>query len=156
MISLLFYPRGRTSLGTGPRALPYPVAIPHELVRPSESSWGLARWRVGTLFRKIARKYHHVACFLIRLGVPSLHGRGSFLRATSLAPQGAGLVGISLGPSEMLQKPVLGKPSTALGELENQAHYPGGPRGINTPSFEPQTKGLHSFYRQTVVGNTSC
>ena len=30
-------------LGTGPRALPYPVALPGKLVRPSnESSWGLA------------------------------------------------------------------------------------------------------------------
>ena len=94
----------------------------------------------------------HVVYLLIHLRIPSLQPS----RATSLAPQGAGVVGISLGPSEMLQKPVLGKPSTALDELENQAYYPGGPRGVNTPSFEPQTKGLHSFYRQTVVGNTSC
>ena len=37
-----------------------------------------------------------------------------------------------------------------------QVYYAGGPRGVNTPSSEPQTKGLQSFYRQTVVGNTSC
>ena len=52
---------------------------------------------------------------------------------------------------EMLQKPVLEKPSTTFGELENsgslcrraseswrtQVHYAGGPRGVNTPSSEP-------------------
>ena len=37
-----------------------------------------------------------------------------------------------------------------------QAYYAGRPRGVNTPSTEPRTKGLQSFYRQTVVGNTSC
>ena len=40
-------------LGTGPRALSYPVGIPSELVCPSnESSWGSAVHRVGTLVRK--------------------------------------------------------------------------------------------------------
>ena len=60
-------------------------------------------------------EYHQVARPLLRLQVPSLqHGR-----ATSPAAQGAGVVGISLGPPEMLQKPVLKKPSTALRGLEN-------------------------------------
>ena len=36
-------------LETSPRALPYPVATPGELVHPSnESSWGSAIRRVGT------------------------------------------------------------------------------------------------------------
>ena len=36
--------------GTGPGALPYPVTIPGELVcHSSESSWGSAVRRVGTL-----------------------------------------------------------------------------------------------------------
>ena len=40
---------GRTWLGTGPGALPDPVAIPGELVRPSsESSLGSAIQRIGT------------------------------------------------------------------------------------------------------------
>ena len=39
--------------------------------------------------------------------------------ATSPAAQGASVVGISLGSPEMLQKPVLEKPSTTLRELEN-------------------------------------
>ena len=30
-----------------------------------------------------------------------------------------------------------------------------GSEELTTPSSEPQTKGLQSFYRQTVVGNTS-
>ena len=54
-----------------------------------------------------------------------------------------------------LWKPVLERPSTTLAELENQVYYAGGPRGVNTPSSETQTKGLQ-FSRQTVVGNSRC
>ena len=86
------------------------------------------------------------------LRVPSLQPG----RTTSLTAQGAGMVGILLGPPEMLQKPVLGKTSTTLRELENQVDYAGRPRGVNSPRSEPRTKGLQSFYRQTIVGNTSC
>lgn len=60
-------------------------------------------------------EYHQVARLLLHLGVPSLQ-RG---RATSLAAQRAGVVGVLLGPPEMLQKPVLKKPSTTLRGLEN-------------------------------------
>ena len=48
-----------------------------------------------------------------------------FLRSSQAEPptrpaaQGAGVLGISLGPSEMLQKPVLKKLSTTLRELES-------------------------------------
>ena len=42
----------------------------------------------------------------------------------------------------VLQKPVLEKPSTTLGELENSGLLLCGPRGVNTPVSEPQTKGL--------------
>ena len=42
----------------------------------------------------------------------------------------------------VLQKPVLEKPSTTLGELENSGLLLCGPRGVNTPISEPQTKGL--------------
>ena len=59
--------------------------------------------------------------------------------------QGAGMVGISLGPPEMLQKPVLEKPSTTLGDLENSVYYTGGPRRVNTPSSESRTKGYRVF-----------
>ena len=44
------------------------------------------------------------------LAEPSIRLR---LQAINLAAQGAGVVGILLGPPEMLQKPVLKKPSTA-------------------------------------------
>ena len=56
----------------------------------------------------------------------------------------------------VLQKPVFKKPSATLGKLENSGLSAGGPRGVNTPSSEPRTQGLQSFYRQTVMGNTSC
>ena len=36
-----------------------------------------------------------------------------------------------------------------------QVYYASGPRGVNTPSSEPGRKELQSFYRQTIVGNTS-
>ena len=43
--------------------------------------------------------------------------------------------------------------------LENwrtQVYYAGQPRGVNTPIQSPQLRGYRVFYRQTVVGNTSC
>ena len=49
------------------------------------------------------------------LGVPLLQPGG----AASPVAQGACMVGITLGPPEMLQKPVLEKPINTLGELEN-------------------------------------
>ena len=57
------------------------------------------------------------------------------------------MVTILLGPPEILQKPVLKKPSTTLGELEKLRFS----RGVNTPSSEPQAWGLQSFYTQTVM-----
>ena len=94
--------------------------------------------------------HSQVVHLLIHLRVPSLQPS----RATSLAAQGVGMVGILLGPPELLQKTVLEKPSITLVELENQIYYVSGSRGVNTPSAEPQRD--YSFYRQTVVGNTSC
>ena len=43
-----------------------------------------------------------------------------------------------------------------LESWRTQVYYTSGPRGVNTSSSEPQTKGLQSFYRQTIVSNTSC
>ena len=56
-----------------------------------------------------------MARLFVRLGAPPLRPG----QATSLVAQGAGMVGILLGPPEMLQKPVIKKPSTTLrvGEL---------------------------------------
>ena len=50
----------------------------------------------------------------------------------------------------LLQKPVIEKPSTTLRELENL-----GLLHRQAQSSEPQTKGLQSFYKPTVVGNTT-
>ena len=36
-----------------------------------------------------------------------------------------------------------------LESWRTQVYYASGPRGVNTPSFEPWTKGLQSFYTQT-------
>ena len=66
------------------------------------------------------------------------------------------MVGISMGPPEMLQKPVLQKPSTTLRELENSALLCGGPRGVNTPNPEPQTKGLQGFCTWTGMIKKIC
>lgn len=35
---------------------------------------------------------------------------------------------------------------TTLRELRTQVYYTGGPRGVNTPSSKPWTKGLQSLY----------
>ena len=37
-----------------------------------------------------------------------------------------------------------------------QVYYASEPKGVNILSSEPRTNGLQSFYRQTIVGNTSC
>ena len=49
----------------------------------------------------------------------------------------------------MLQKPVIKKPSTTLRVGELRFIMLLGPRGVNTLSSEPQTKGLQSFYTWT-------
>ena len=51
----------------------------------------------------------------------------------------------------LLQKPVVEKPSTAVGEVE----HTGGPREVNTPSCVPRTKGLQNVYRQCMTSNYS-
>ena len=78
-------------------------------------------------------EHRQVACLLVRFGVPSLQPG----RATSLAAQGAGVVGVSLESPEMLQKPVLGKQSTTLGELENSGLLCWWAQTVNIPSSEP-------------------
>ena len=92
------------------------MAIPGELVCPSsESIWGLGHLESRDTRLKENPEYHQVACLFVHLGVPLLQPS----QATSLAAQGVGMVGILLGPPEMLQKPVVKKPSTTLRELEN-------------------------------------
>ena len=88
---------GRTWLGTDPGALPDPVAIPGELVRPSnESGQGTAIQRVRMLVRKKTQNTIRLACLLICLGAPTLWPS----RVISPAAQGASIVGILLKPPE--------------------------------------------------------
>ena len=90
------------------------MAIPGELVCPFNES-GLSCPESGNAGLKENPEYRQVAHLLVRPGAPLLRPG----QATSPAAQGAGVVGILLGPPEMLQKPVLEIPSTTLGELEN-------------------------------------
>ena len=77
-------------------------------------------------------------------GVPPRPFRGSSTptRLSNQSGGSGGMVAILLGPPEMLQKPVLEKPSTTLGELEKLRFS----RGVNTPSCEPQARGLQFVY----------
>ena len=91
--------------------------------------------------RKENPEYRQVACLLVRLGGPSLQP----YQATSPAAQGAGMVGISLGPPEMLQKPVLEIPNTTLGELENRFITPVGPRELTLQALSPEQRDHRVF-----------
>ena len=62
-------------------------------------------------------EYCQVACLLVHLRVPLLQPG----QTTSPVAQVAIVVGILLRLPEMMQKPVLKKPSTTLGELENSS-----------------------------------
>ena len=115
-----FLPVGVGScLETGPGALPYPVSVTGELLHPSnECSQCSAVWRVRTLVWKRTHNTIRWHAFSFVLGF----SWGTFAPAqwtTSPMAQGACMVGISLGPTEMLQKPVLEKPINTLGKLEN-------------------------------------
>ena len=91
------------------------MAIPGELVHPSsESSWGSAVQSKNTSVKENP-EHRQVVHLLGRPGAPLLRTG----QATTLVAQRAGMVGILLGPPEMLQKSVLEKPNTTLGELEN-------------------------------------
>ena len=55
------------------------------------------------------------------------------------------MVGISLGPPEMLQKPVLEIPNTTLGELENRFITPVGPRELTLQALSPEQRDHRVF-----------
>ena len=99
---------------------------PQGLILSCDHSWwvglslqwvqlGLGRLKGWNTYPKENLEYRQVACLLDHLGVPLLQHS----QANCLVAQGASVVGISLEPAEMLQKPVLEKPSTSLRELEN-------------------------------------
>ena len=140
-------------LGISPGALPYPVAIPGELVRPSnEYGWGSAVWRVGTPVQKRTRN-------TVRWRASSFIS--GFLHSSLAEPPVWRLKGLAWLESRWgLQKCCRNQYSRNqaphLESWRTQIYYASGPRGVNTPSSEPGTKGLQNFNRQTVVDNTSC
>ena len=123
-----------------PRALPYPVAIPGELAHPSnESSWGLAVQRVRTLVQKRTR--------IPSCGVTFCLSRDSFAPAWPSYQSGGSrgrcgwnLAGASRNVAETSTR------ETKHYTRRTQVYYISKPRGINTPSCEPRTKGLQVFF----------
>ena len=95
-------------LAPGPYLILWPFLVSWSIPQWVQSGLGLPEsWNAGP---KETLEHHQVVCPLVHLGVPSLQPGW----APTPTAQGAGMVGISLGPPEMLQKP-----SPTLGELEN-------------------------------------
>ena len=140
-------------LGIGPGTLPYPVAIPGELVHPSnEYSWGSAIWRVRTPVQKRTQN-------TIRWHASSF--ASGFLHSSLTKPPVWRLKGLvwlesCWGLQKCCRNQYSRNQAPHLESWRIQVYYTSGPRGVNTPSSESGTKGLQSFNRQTVVGNTSC
>ena len=83
-----------------------------------------------------------MACLVVRLGAPPLLPS----QTTNLVAQEAGVVGILLGRPEMLQKPVLEKPNTALRELENSGLLLlAGPEELTLQALSPKQRGYRVF-----------
>ena len=133
-------------MGTGLGALTYPVAVPGKLIHPSnESSQGSAIWRVGTLVRKRTQNTVRWRASSFILG---------FLCSGRAKPPVQQLKGLAWLESRWdLQKCCRNQSSrNQAPHLESwriQVYYAGGPRGVNTPSSEPQTKGLQSSIKAT-------
>ena len=135
---------GRTWLGTGPKTLP--VAIPSELVRPSnESGQGSASQRVRTPVWK--RTWNtarwHTSSFISGL-----------LRSDPAEPpvwwlKGPAWLESLWGLQKCCRNQYLRNQAPHSESWRTQVYYASGPRGVNTLSSEPWTKGLQSFYTQT-------
>ena len=143
----------RTKLGTGPGALTYPVAIPGELVHPSnESSQGSAVWRVRTLVQK--RTWNSVR------GKPPHSFWGSFAPAGPSHQSGNSrgwrvwsLAGTSRNVAETsnweTKHHIL-----RIGEL--RFITPAGPEELTLQALSPKQRGYRARLKlQTIVGNTS-
>ena len=140
-------------MGTGPGALTDPVATPGELVHPSnESSWCSVIQRVRTRVRKRTQN-------TIRWRASSFVS--GFLHSSLAEPpvwqlERPAWLGSRWGLQKCCRNQYSRNKALLSESWRTQVYYASGPRGVNTPSSEPQTKGLQSFYRQTVVSNTSC
>ena len=132
------------------------------------SHLGRPRWESGSFWLMYGGLLPH--------SHPSLQPQGTFPNtwaspfALRVSPVSSGSVGeremssgkwacLLLVPETgvpVLQKPVLEKPSTILESWRTQIYYASGPRGGNTPSSEPQTKGLQNFYTRTGMIKQVC
>ena len=151
--SPLLLVRVGSCLRTIPWASPYPVAIPGELICSSnEFSWGSVIRRVGTPVGKRTQN-------TVRWRASSFVS--GFLHSSPTKPPVRQLKGLAQlescrGLQKCCRNQYLRNQAPNSESWRTQVYYTSGPKGVNTPSSEPQTKGLQSLYRQTVVGNTSC
>ena len=140
-------------LGTGPGALPYPVAIPGELVCSSnESIEGLAIRRVRTVDGKGTQD-------TVRSGASSFIS--GLLQSNMAEPpvlwlQGPASLEFFWGLQKCCRNQYSGNQAPHSESWRTQVYYTGGHSGVNISSCESQANGLQTFYRQAVVGNTSC
>ena len=119
------------------------MAIPDELVCPSsESSWGSGIWRVRTPVRKRTQN--------------TIRWRASSFVSGSFCPnlaepsvrqlKGPAWLEFWWGLQKCCRNQYSRNQAPHLESWTTQVYYPGGPRGVNTPSSEPRTKVLQSFY----------
>ena len=153
MISLLFYPLGQDLTGDWPWALPDTVATPGELVCTSnESDWGSAVQRVRTPVQK--RTCNTVEWCSSSFISGLLHSNPAepqfqLLKALAWLESRWGLQKCCRNQYSRNQSP-------HLESWRTQVYYTSGPRGVNTPSSEHQTKGLQSFYTWTKMIKRVC
>ena len=140
-------------MGTSPKALSYPVIIPAELVCPSnESIGGLAIHRVGTVDGKGTQD-------TVRWGASSFIS--GFLHSNVAEPpvlrlQGPASLEFCWGLQKCCRNQYSGNQAPHSESWRTQVYYTGGHNGVNISSCESQANGLQTFYRQAIVGNTSC
>ena len=153
MISLLFYPLGQDLTGDWPWALPDTVATPGELVCTSnESDWGSAVQRVRTPVQK--RTCNTVEWCSSSFISGLLHSNPAeppfqLLKALAWLESRWGL-------QKCCRNQYLRNQAPHLESWRTQVYYAGGPRRVNTPSSEHQTKGLQSFYTWTKMIKRVC
>ena len=145
MTNLLFYRWGRTWLGTGPRALPDPVAIPGVLVHPSnESSRGSAFWRVGTLVQKRTQNTIRWCTFLFISG--SLHSSQAEPPVQWL--KGPAWLESCWGLQKCCRNQYLGNQAPHLESWRMQVYYAGRPRGVTLQVLSPEQRGYRVFIHE--------
>ena len=132
--------------------LDHPGFLKENVVIPGELVQGLGRPQSWDTSREENPEYRQVARLLVCLGVPC---------SSPAVPPVWWLKGLTWleshwGLQKCCKNQYLRNQAPHLESWRTQVYYTGRPRGVNTPSSEPRTKGLQSFYRQTRVGNTGC